>query len=209
VESGRALVQKVARILRSRGTALAFDELVSLGHQGLVEAAQSYEASFGVPFEAFAWTRVMGAMRNGTAKERKHRHRLGAICRAMEKATEFAEGAADDGDPFEDSDEVALARFRRSCDGFVAAAALGYLTAAGKHPEDVIADRDAHHRAADELKQAVSSLPERDQTLLDRHYRDSVDLIEIAREVRISRATVYRRHNAALARLAETLQREC
>ena len=41
------------------------DELVSLGNLGVVEARTRYDASRGIPFGAFAATRIRGAMLDG------------------------------------------------------------------------------------------------------------------------------------------------
>src|SRR5437899_12058904 len=73
VESAREIVEGIARSTRARcGRALRQDELEAAGQLGLVEAAQSYDASLGVPFEAFARQRVGGAMLNAIKRARPH-----------------------------------------------------------------------------------------------------------------------------------------
>src|SRR3954471_9242027 len=55
----KILAQRLSQRLPSQ---VEFNELVSVGVLGLIEAANRFEASLGVPFEAFARRRVHGAM---------------------------------------------------------------------------------------------------------------------------------------------------
>ena len=56
------LVRYVARRLWGAGGQLELDDLVSAGTIGLIEAADRYDATRGVPFATFAYRRIRGAI---------------------------------------------------------------------------------------------------------------------------------------------------
>jgi RNA polymerase sigma factor FliA len=59
-------IESVARrVARRTGTWVDLDELVGLGAQGLVDAERRFDAGRGVPFAAYARSRVQGAMLDG------------------------------------------------------------------------------------------------------------------------------------------------
>jgi RNA polymerase sigma factor (sigma-70 family) len=58
------------RFAREHGGRLPEDELRAIGYEALVDAAQSFDSSHGVAFEAFAAKGVRGAMRDALARER-------------------------------------------------------------------------------------------------------------------------------------------
>jgi RNA polymerase sigma factor for flagellar operon FliA len=200
VRSAAHIVDKIARALLRRGSVLDVDELASLGRAGLVEAAQTFDASFGVNFEGFAWPRVHGAMKNGAKRERaEHRARMTA---AIAASYGYAEAQGDEGDPMTDTDRQIHARIDASCDGFVAAMALGYFTAAARAGgEDAAAERDAHAHAVAALKAARESLPDRDRALIEMHYEEQLDLKEVAAKLGFSYISARRYHHAAVQRL--------
>ena len=200
VRTASHLVDKIARAIARRGGALDLDELASLGRAGLVEAAQTFDPSFGVNFEGFAWPRVHGAMKNGAKRERaEHRARMTA---AIAASYAYAESQVDEGDPMTDTERDIHARIDASCDGFVAAMALGYFTAAARvEGEEAAAERDAHARAVEALREARESLPERDRRLIELHYEEQLDLKEVATRLGFSYISARRYHHAAVQRL--------
>ncbi|MCX5741504.1 MAG: hypothetical protein NT062_03285, partial [Proteobacteria bacterium] len=81
-----------------------FDELVSLGNQGLAEAASRYDPTRGASFSTFAWYRVQGAIIDGirrmTTLPRRVWQRLVALRAAadyLEQRGERDQGAAAQG----------------------------------------------------------------------------------------------------------------
>jgi len=66
LEAGLALVQAIARQVHAsfRGV-LSRDDLVSLGHEGLVDATLRFEPGRGVEFKAYASHRIRGAIIDG------------------------------------------------------------------------------------------------------------------------------------------------
>lgn len=64
------LVRQIAgALVRRLPSHVDMDELISVGHLGLMEARQRFDASRGVPFAAFAALRVRGAMLDALRSE--------------------------------------------------------------------------------------------------------------------------------------------
>jgi RNA polymerase sigma factor for flagellar operon FliA len=59
------LVDRVAKELHRRSPEFEVRELVGYGWEGLRKAAEAYDPTQGVPFEAFAYHRVRGSMQDG------------------------------------------------------------------------------------------------------------------------------------------------
>jgi RNA polymerase sigma factor for flagellar operon FliA len=63
VKAHLSLVKRVAAHMRMRlGNQVELEELIQVGTMGLIEAAQSFESQRGIPFEAYAITRVKGSI---------------------------------------------------------------------------------------------------------------------------------------------------
>ncbi len=87
------LVDLVARQLtKSMGRAVEFDDLLSAGREGLLDAARRFDAARGIPFRAYANVRIRGAMIDGvrsmSALPRRAHERLAAL----EAANQLDEG---------------------------------------------------------------------------------------------------------------------
>src|SRR5262249_3784012 len=83
-----------------------YDELVALGNAGLAQAARRFDPSRGVPFPAFAWYRVQGAVIDGMRQMTQLPKRVWAGLVALRAASEYLEhrvereaGAAKTGAP--------------------------------------------------------------------------------------------------------------
>ncbi|MEJ7730013.1 MAG: sigma-70 family RNA polymerase sigma factor [Polyangiaceae bacterium] len=199
------IVDRIAGAMCRHRPALDRDELTSLGREGLVEAAQTYDPSYEVSFEGFAWTRVHGAMKNGLKRERaEYRTRMAA---AFAASYGYAETQADEGDPLTDSTREIEARFDAGCDGFVAAMALGFFTASARGAgEDAAIERHVHGQALEALRAATATLPERDRAVITMHYEEQLDLKEVATKLGFSYISARRYHHAAVQRLGARMR---
>src|SRR5437762_13207886 len=66
VEQHLSLVQAIAaKLKRTLGRSIDFDDLVGYGTKGLLEAAQRFDPTQGATFTTFAYYRVRGAMLDG------------------------------------------------------------------------------------------------------------------------------------------------
>jgi RNA polymerase sigma factor for flagellar operon FliA len=150
-----AWVEAVARqVARRTGTWDELDELVGLGAQGLVDAERRFDSSRGVPFTAYARSRVEGAMLDGLRASAAQRQSVPRAAWAGGEAGErfrarFAAAQA----------EGLLADTIDEADGPV-------VTAPPDEAPEAIALRRELRRL---VAQAVEDLPQAEQLLVVRH----------------------------------------
>lgn len=205
------LVTIVARTLcRRLGGSADFDELVSAGNEGLLEAARRFDPESGTPFRAYARFRVEGAMldnaRRNSAFPRRTRSQL-----AAEKAALLARESALTARP-RSVDAASVNPTERSVVNDLAAvltaAALAFEHAEGAHPES--SDSPEQALARMELRKAVQSavdeLGPHETELIRRHYFGDENLEDVAADLGMSRASASRLHAKALSRLAKLLR---
>ncbi|MEJ7729880.1 MAG: sigma-70 family RNA polymerase sigma factor [Polyangiaceae bacterium] len=205
VREASRIVNKIAAKARARGSALDVDELASLGREGLIEAALSFDPGYGVTFEGFAWPRVDGAMKNGVERElAEMRTRMSA---AYAASYGFAEAQTDEGDLMTDTEQEVRARLDAGCDGFAAAMAVGFFTASGGiEGEDAAVARETYARAIDAVREAMETLPPRDRQLIALHYEDQLDLKQVAERLGFSYGSARRYHHSAMQRLGARMR---
>ncbi len=185
VEAHLPLVRHLAaRMLNQALPYLEMDDLIAIGAEALLRAAERYDPTRGVPFGTFAYLRVRGAMYEGLGvvgpltrgvvrrrRGRPERRSLPRIFRFDERHT----GAVTDGEDLED--DVASA-----------------IDAARLRPQ---------------LTVALEVLDERDRELILRHYFSGDTLCEIGRDMGRSKSWASRVHTQALTRLRAALAFAC
>ena len=177
------LVDLIARQLaREIGPSAELDDLRSLGHQGLLEAARRFDESRGVPFKRFANYRVRGAMLDGIRKSAPLPRRAYEKVRALEAALLVGEGAAEDAAaraPGSLSPAEAEAKLTEHLAEMATAMAVGLLATPAVGEEGEPAAVDASTSAEDALANAelrelvldaLAELPDDERTLIRRHY---------------------------------------
>ena len=109
VERGMKVVMICAKKhIREPGTSVSYEELLSLGTLGLMQAARTYRRDAGVDFEVYCYKRVDGAMRYGKKKDRQF------YALMWDAAYAHLEATRDDGPSLDDepgSDDAALHEF--------------------------------------------------------------------------------------------------
>ncbi len=220
VEKHAVLVKKIAHHLLARlPDSVLLDDLVQSGLEGLLEAAQNYDASKGASFETFAGIRIRGAMldeiRRGDWSPRSvHRnarklaevhHRLEV---QLEREPSNAEMAAALGVGIDDYQSMArhalsarLYSFDESVGGEDGASRseLQADTAAG--PQELVEQDDRRRQLAG----AIRELPERDQLLLSLYYQEELNLKEIGKILGVSESRVSQLHSQAALKLRAKL----
>jgi RNA polymerase sigma factor FliA len=210
VKSALDVVDKVARLLAPRYESLVgFDDLLAMGREGLVQAARTFDAALGVPFSTFATYRVQGAMLDGIRKEAGRAREIGLVAR-IAAAEVLAVQREADVDIMTDSEAAQRERLQSMADGLTAAMFAGLVGAASKRnamaSDEAAVRRQQRERAIAALREATSSLSERDRRLLEMHYDEQRDLKEVAGELKVSYASVRRYHTAVIERLAARLK---
>jgi RNA polymerase sigma factor for flagellar operon FliA len=217
VETHLELVRKAAGMIHKRvGQYVELEELVSLGNEGLTEAAQRYDASRGATFSTFAWYRVQGAMIDGLRRTTNLPRRVWAKLTALRAAGEYLEhrserdaGAAKTGAPPPDS----LARIKDAMSAIrtMYTLSLDGLVEAGAEFDSGVPAVEEHvetHRVRSKIAQALATLPDKERALMTKHYYEGKNLVEASSELGISKSWASRLHAQAVERLRAMLEDE-
>lgn len=197
-----------------------FDDLVALGQAGLVEAANRYDASRGASFSTFAWYRVQGAIIDGLRRQTTLPRRVWAKLVALRAASDYLEtqaererGASAQHGASSGGAAEALAKVQSA----ISAIRTMYVTsldAAREQGFDAVDEGegpDGRLRASQlsaRLRKAIDALPERERTLLTKHYWEGKNLVEAGTELGISKSWASRIHAQAVDRLRSELERD-
>ena len=217
-----SLVKILARRLAQRlPSEVEVNELISVGVLGLVEAANRYQPSLGVPFDAFARRRVHGAMldalrdldwaprslrrlrRDLDSTVARLRHELAREPREAEVAAAM---------------NLTAAQYERTIEQLRAldVATVRQLDAPGPDGEsllDVAIDPGEGAVAQLERKElrqhlakALGTLPERERQILALSYDEELTLAEIGEVLGVSESRVCQLRTLAISRLRTTLR---
>jgi len=210
VEDNLAIVGYLVNDVCARATHLSRDDLASAGAMGLVLAADSYDASLGVPFGAFARRRILGAiadeMRAADWATRTARKRIKESLAVQESLT-----AALGRTPSVDEVAVSLGVDRASATEALADAARTVSSL-----DDTIADTMAAQIASPEdslletertgyVLAAVQSLPERMRYIVEQIYFEDRSVKELAEELGTTHSAVSQQRAEAVRLMRDGL----
>lgn len=220
VEAGLGFVETLARRMASTMPhSVDLDDLVQDGVLGLIDAARRFEESRGIKFETFAERRVRGAMIDALRRDawprgvRRARREIEAaretLRRRLGHEPSVAELAAEVGMP-----EARLSRMivrintieqtsPLSCAEHIDESQLpAALVPMEPQRPDTMFERDEDNSR---IRQAVESLPEREQRVIVLYYYGEVTMKEIGAELGVNESRVSQLHARALGRLREAL----
>ncbi|HTN90442.1 sigma-70 family RNA polymerase sigma factor [Sorangium sp. So ce1151] len=184
---------------------LSFDELMSLGRTGLVEAALAYDPAQNDSFPRFARYRIRGAMLDGYLREAQEQDRVLALC--MRGGYEYVARRRRQGDVMTDADGKAEERLLDHVDGLAASV---FATAAGMAKpatgEEALSRRQVHERAHALLRSSLARLTPREAEVVSMHYVDGRPLKEVGAALRIPHPGAYRVHDRAIVRLGKLVR---
>lgn len=216
VEEWRGFVVAIAQKLRAQlDLPVELDDLVALGFEGLLEARGRFDPTRGAKFGTFAHYRVRGAMIDGVRKmtylspkaEARRRAALGADAVLQERAA-VAEGLQASGAPAGGRGPALQAlegAIGEIVTGFVLSSALSPELSEGIDPAASPEERLLDASDAATLREAVSTLPDRERALVEGFYFEGRRFDEIAAELGISKSWASRLHHKAMGRLRELL----
>lgn len=188
---------------QSRGD-LDLHDLYQLAYVGLMGALDRFDPSYGAPFRSFAAHRISGSIRDGIGRMNEMREQISWRQRVRrERMRSLIEGGASDAQkPIDKLSEL------------VVGLALGFmLEGTGMYVEEGCGHADinatsgtaydtlAWKEMVERLGRHLQLLPERERTILQRHYTDGVNFDDLARLLRISKGRVSQLHHAALRQL--------
>jgi RNA polymerase sigma factor for flagellar operon FliA len=214
----KALAQRLAQRLPSQ---VEVSELVSVGVLGLVEAANRYQPSLGVPFDAFARRRIHGAMldalrevdwaprslrrlrRDVDAAIARLRHELGREPQEHEVASALHLSPAQYERALEDLRTLEVATIRQlettNDDGET-------LLDVAIDPGEGAAVQLERKELRQQLATALATLPERERQILALSYEEELTLAEIGQVLGVSESRVCQLRSLAISRLRTTLR---
>jgi RNA polymerase sigma factor FliA len=211
------LVDLIARqVFRSVRGYVEFDDLLSAGREGLLDASRRFDPSRGLMFKTFASPRIRGAMvdrvRNVASLPRRAFERLVAV----DAASRIDEGeyeftlANGDMTPAEADDTLdnQLALAATACAlGIVGQTVTPHVDASVETtvetPEEQVARAELLHH----LREAIDSLKEeREAEVLRLHYFEGMTIEAIGVEVGADKSWVSRLHRRAMDRLARRMR---
>lgn len=203
------MVEQLARQAKRRFPEIPFDDFISTGSEAAVEVAHLFDASFGVPFDVFAFKRIRGAMLRKTPREvfgGLHIMIRGALSVDLEPPP--SDLSIDEA--LEDSPERARVRALAWAKRQAAGMLVGALEAAtaASDDRDAIVDKGLRDQSAAALSRARLGLTEEEQYFLDRFYRDGAKFDVIASELGVVKRTVTRMHDRIKEKLGNLLRAE-
>ncbi len=216
MESYLARVQQIARGVRAQLGTLDLDEFESAGYEALVRVAMRYDPSKGVPFQAYAYIRVRGAMidavRAANPAPRRIRRAARALalgqCVAEEAQAREAQHSQAGLDPrsFAERFEQAVEQIKQTSAAVIIASAeperLEQHAAEGDMSAEELVGR-AELRA--HVQSALAELKPEERALITELYTRDRTMQSLAREQGVNKSTISRRHARLLGQLAERL----
>ncbi|MDB4995446.1 MAG: polymerase sigma factor for flagellar operon [Myxococcaceae bacterium] len=217
VNEGMDLVAMLARQMRRRlGSSLDVDDLMSIGREGLLASARSFDPERGVPFRRWANLRIRGFMIDAVRSNGGLPRRVYKTLRAMEAGDRVGEVLAEEHAAAPTtSPEAADARLSASLSSMALAMAAGFLAPmtegidqvkddANDTPEELV----GRAQLLELIRAAIAERPDAERTLLTRHYFDGVTFEEAAREIGLSKSWASRLHARAIEGIAAKLKKE-
>jgi RNA polymerase sigma factor FliA len=212
----------IGRMAISPSGAMDADDVLAAGTIGLLHAMERFDADQGVRFETYALQRIRGAIidairslspvsRTSLRRARLLDETTSLLAQQLGRAPTQAELAcqlhvsrADIGRMLVESTHTLVSLDRGSDEDSDAPSIRDVL-----HDPDAAAIDDElvePDELVERLSSAIQSLPERDQLVLNRYYRQEMTLKEISRVIKVSESRVSQIRLAAVEKLSVLLR---
>lgn len=196
-----------AEVIRKLPPDLEKKDIQGWAELGLVEAANSFDATRGVQFKTFAYYRIKGAIYDGLRKMGWYPKGQYRQMRFEMAANEYLHDVSRDA-PRSASPEDQLQDLRQLTGNLMSCYMLA-LECMPQEPVDrvqmsaeEVAVREQQGR---QVRQCLAQLPETNRRVLEHCYFEGLTLEEIGRKLRLSRSWVCRLHAKSLEMLRERL----
>lgn len=204
------IARQLTKVLKG---AVHFDDLLSAGHEGLLDAARRFEPHRGVPFRGYASIRIRGAMldavRRGAALPRRAFQRLSDL----QAANDAAQGLLEQRTLHPDAEgaELALDQQVAALATACVASTLRAHAGATAHEQsradhDTPEDQYARVELFQRLNEAVTALAPPLDRIVQLYYFEGRTLAAIGEELVLERSWVGRLHTHALSELTKRLR---
>ena len=207
----RAIAGKIKKTLSKD---IEFDDLLSYGMVGLMEAADRFDAKFGANFMTFAFYRVRGAIYDGLRG-------MGWVSRTEYQRYRFEQRANTYLNTVHDQNLQTPVGIRRSDDdeindlaNVVEGLVTIYVTALdameGFEVKDdrgpTIEETVELQQARDYVRAALEKLGGQEKTLLELYYYREMSLEEVGKELGLSKSWTSRLHGRAIQKMGRLLR---
>ena len=212
-----ALVDIIAsQVARSMGNGIEYDDLLSAGREGLLDAARRYDENRGVPFRAYANLRVRGAVIDGVRHHSRLPRRAHERLAAIEASGAVSEGELDSAFLVTpqglDAGEAECQLAEHLANMATAAAAAGGFSSGSESPDD---DSESTLNPEKQLEQAelldliqrhIDDLAPGEAGVIRAYYFEDKSFSEIADGFNFSKSWVCRLHTQAMSRLTKVIK---
>jgi RNA polymerase sigma factor for flagellar operon FliA len=202
------VVDQVVASFRTRLPAhVAADDVRSAAHLGLLAAARSYDADRGVPFAAYATTRMRGAVLDELRRVDWVSRRVRAKARSLQEATDAGrtadEAATAAGMSRAEADRVLLDVRRGSVVSVEECLdeRPGVLPSAERTPESHLLQREAQGY----LRDAIATLPERLRHVVVMTFLEEQPLSAVAAQLGVTESRVSHMRAEAVSLLRQAM----
>lgn len=212
ISENAGLIWSVAKRFMGRGT--ESEDLYQLGCLGFLKAVEGFDLEFGTQFSTYAVPKIAGEIRrflrdDGAVKVSRSLKEQAASIKATRNRLTAALGREPTIQEISrqtnlSPEEIALAET-------ATAATESIQRETGEEGfslEDVLTDTESEERMVEKiaLRQAISSLPEREQTVIKLRYFHSLTQQRVAKVLEVSQVQVSRIEKKAIAMLREMLR---
>jgi RNA polymerase sigma factor for flagellar operon FliA len=217
VEQHLSLVQAIAaKLKRTLGRSIEFDDLVGYGTKGLLEAAERFDPSQGASFTTFAYYRVRGSMLDGLRTMGWYSRADYARYRAEERANEYLQNQSERDTASKQaggtgSDPASALESIAELLGGVATIHITSLEAAATVADERLPPPDADlARVQDKarLRAALTRLPDKERALMELYYFGDKNLGEAGAALGLSKSWACRLHARAVDLLRAALEED-
>lgn len=216
IQRGLPIVRRIAfRMARRLPSSVDVGDLIGAGNEGLIKAANSYDASAYPRFEPYAERRIRGSildeLRSLDPVTRHGRKRMVEVSKAVKKL-QLAMGRPPEEDEIAKELGMELKDYQRLAMELARGPMLGRLGQVEPDHVDGGYDDPASIYSQKELKrrvsQAITQLPERTQTVLALYYQEECTQAEIGEILSVTESRVCQILGEAAARIRALLARE-
>ena len=202
-----------AKIKKSLAKNIEFEDLVSYGMAGLLEAADRYDPKFGANFMTFSYYRIRGAIYDGLRGMGWVNRSEYQKIRFEERATAYLENYASretvgggDSKSVEDNIEELAAQVSQLVTIYVTSLeAMEDLQVEDKE-KSPLDEKFADVQMKKHVKAAIEKLPEADREIIQLYYFKELSLQEVGNNLGLSKSWTSRRHAQAVEKLSRILQ---
>lgn len=210
VERYRPYVYSIVKqVLQNFPVKVDFEELVSYGIIGLLEAADRYDPRRKVSFVTFSYYRIKGAIFDGLRQ-------MGILTRTPNDAwakreavlNDLTQTAADDETESSANIDDEIQTVRKYVDSLIPAYLLSLseektpdVADARELPNEIVEFRETIKL----VRETVSELPEKERHIIESLYFKHLSTTELAKEMGVNKSWVSRLHSKAIDRLRQRL----